>query len=264
MARFRQRENEILDDPNADFPPVLRAVTDSAYDKLLKRYTPEQLDATRLGYQKANEFIRRFVAAGGILKEGSDPPRGMAGMLMHEALVMDVEAGVPPMTAIQAATLNVAKTFHKDRDYGSVEPGKVADLSIIEGDPLKDIWMTQNVKILIMDGKIVDIGFHKYKNPIPAFYSYQTLPREIEISPLLATQGTAVTLTVRGRGVLPTHRVMLNGKEMQTRYVKRGQLEAVIPPDAIAEAGTYIVTVKSVGEPLPESYPAHLVVGFKN
>ena len=264
MARFRQRENEILDDPNADFPPVLRAVTDSAYDKLLKRYTPEQLDATRLGYQKANEFIRRFVAAGGILKEGSDPPRGMAGMLMHEALVMDVEAGVPPMTAIQAATLNVAKTFHKDKDYGSVEPGKVADLSIIEGDPLKDIWMTQNVKMLIMDGRIVDIGFHKYKNPIPAFYSYQTLPREIDISPLLATQGTAVTLTVRGRGVLPTQRVMLNGKEMPTRYVKRGQLEAVIPADAIAEAGTYIVTVKSVGEPLPESYPAHLVVGFKN
>ena len=72
-----------------------------------------------------------------------------------------------------------------------------------------------------------------------------------------------MTLTVRGRGVLPTQRVALNGKEMPTRYVKRGQLEAVIPPDAIAEAGTYIVTVKSVGEPLPESYPAHLVVGFR-
>jgi adenine deaminase len=198
-----------------------------------------------------------------MLKEGSDPPRGMAGLLMHEALVMDVEAGVPPMTAIQAATLNVAKTFHKDKDYGSVEPGKVADLSIVEGDPLKDIWMTQNVKMLIMDGKIVDIGFHKYKNPIPAFYSYQTLPREIDISPKLVTQGSQVTLTVRGRGMWPTHRVMFNGKELETRFVKRNQIEADIPPEAIAEAGTYIVTVKSVGEQLPESFPAHLVVGFK-
>jgi adenine deaminase len=187
----------------------------------------------------------------------------MAGLLMHEALVMDVEAGVPPMTAIQAATLNVAKTFHKDKDYGSVEPGKVADLSIIEGDPLKDIWMTQNVKMLIMDGKVVDIGFHKYKNPIPAFYSYQTLPREIDISPKLVTQGTPVTLTVRGRGMWPTHCIMLNGKELETRFVKRNQMEATIPPEAIAEAGTYIVTVKSVGEQLPESYPAHLVVGFR-
>ena len=113
MARFRQKENEILDDPNADFPDTLRAITDSAYDKLLKRYKPEQLEATRIGYQKANEFIRRFVAAGGILKEGSDPPRGMAGMLMHEALAMDVEAGVPPMTAIQAATLNVAQDLQE-------------------------------------------------------------------------------------------------------------------------------------------------------
>jgi hypothetical protein len=263
MERFRQKEHEILDDPNAAFPPILRVITDSAYDKLLKHYTSEQLEATKVGYQKANEFIRRFVAAGGLLKEGSDPPRGMAGLLMHEALVMDVEAGVPPMTAIQAATLNVAKTFHKDKDYGSVEPGKVADLSIIEGDPLKDIWMTQNVKMLIMDGRIVDTGFHKYRNPIPAFYSYQTLPREIDISPKVVTQGTQVTLVVRGRGMWPTHRVMLNGKELETRYVKRNQIEATVPPEAIAEAGTYIVTVKSVGEPLPESYPAHLVVGFK-
>jgi len=52
-------------------------------------------------------------------------------------------------TAIQAATLNVARTFKKDKDYGSVEPGKVADLSIVEGDPLQDIWMTQNVKMVI-------------------------------------------------------------------------------------------------------------------
>ena len=110
---------------------------------------------------RANEFIRRFVAAGGILKEGSDPPRGMAALLMHQALVMDVEAGVPPMAAIQAATLNVAKTFGKDKDYGSVEPGKVADLSIIEGDPLEDIWMTQNVKMVVMDGKVVDIAFQQ-------------------------------------------------------------------------------------------------------
>ena len=59
---------------------------------------------------------------------------------------MDVEAGVPPMTSIQSATLNVAKTFSKDKDYGSVEAGKVADLSIIEGDPLKDIWARRTSK----------------------------------------------------------------------------------------------------------------------
>ena len=264
--RFRKRENEILDNPNADLPAAVRAVTDNSYDKLLKRYTPAQLEQAKVGYEKAKEFIRRFVQAGGILKEGSDPPRGMAALLMHQALAMDVEAGVPPMKAIQAATLNVARTFKKDKDYGSVEPGKVADLSIVEGDPLQDIWMTQNVKMVVMDGKVVDIGFKKYKNPIASFYSYQSLPLDLEISPLFLIEGSGpTTLKVRGQGGMwPFHRVMLNGEPLPTSFVSKDELKAIISPEAIPTAGTYIVTLKCEGEAFPESHRAHLVVGFNN
>ena len=263
--RFRERENQILNDPNADLPAAVRAVTDNSYDKLLKRYTPEQLEQAKVGYDKANEFIRRFVQAGGILKEGSDPPRGMAALLMHQALAMDVEAGVPPMTAIQAATLNVARTFRKDKDYGSVEPGKVADLSIVEGDPLQDIWMTQNVKMVVMDGKVIDIGFKKYKNPIASFYSYQSLPLDLEISPLFLIEGSGpTTLRVRGAGRdVAVPRVMLNGEPLPTSFVSKDELKAIIAPEAIPTAGTYIVTLKCEGEAFPESHRAHLVVGFK-
>jgi hypothetical protein len=263
-ARFRARERQILDNPDADLPAAVRTITDNAYEKLFKRYTPEQLDRTKIFYDKANEFIRRFVKAGGILKEGSDPPRGMAAMLLHEALVMDVEAGVPPMIAIQAATLNVARTFKKDKDYGSVEPGKVADLCIIEGDPLRDIWMTQNVKMVVMDGKVIDIGFRKYKNPIPAFYAYQTLPLDLDISPLMVVEGSGpFVLKVRGPGMWPFHRVLLNGHVLPTRFVNKSEIEATVAPQLIAAAGTYIVTVKPEGELLPESHRAHLVVGFR-
>jgi hypothetical protein len=66
--RFRERENQILNDPNADLPASVRTVTDNAYDKLLKRYKPEQREQARIGYEKASEFIRRFVQAGGMLK----------------------------------------------------------------------------------------------------------------------------------------------------------------------------------------------------
>jgi imidazolonepropionase-like amidohydrolase len=263
--RFREREREILNNPNADLPAAVRAVTDNAYDKLFKRYTPEQLEQTKRGYEKANEFIRRFVQAGGILKEGSDPPRGMAALLMHQALAMDVEAGVPPMTAIQAATLNVAKTFRKDNDYGSVEAGKVADLSIIQGNPLQDIWATQNVKMVIMDGQLVNHEFQKYKNPIASFYSYQSLPLDLDISPLFLIEGSGpTTLKIRGRGGMwPFHQVMLNGEPLPTSFVSKDELKATISPEAIAKAGTYIVTLRCEGEPFPESNRAHLVVGFK-
>ena len=262
--RFWQKEQELLADPGANFPTAVRVITEYTTEKLLKRYRPEQLERTRIGYAKANDFIHRFVQAGGILKEGSDSPRGMAGLLMHEALTMDVEAGVPPMTAIEAATLNVARTFRKDKDYGSVEPGKVADLSIVEGNPLQDMWATTNVKTVVMNGKVVDIGFHKYVNPIPEFNSWQQLSEHIEVSPLALTQGTGPTiLKVKGKGFWPFHQVLLNGHELETRFVSRGELDATVPAEAIQDVGMYKVTVKSRGEPVAESYPAPLVVRFK-
>ena len=239
-------------------------MTENSYDKLLRRYSPAQLERAKVGYEKANEFIRRFVEAGGILKEGSDPPRGMAALLMHQALVMDVEAGVPPMTAIQAATLNAARTFKIDADHGSIEPGKVADLFVVDGDPLQDIWATQNVRTVVMDGEVLDTTFRRYKNPIPSFYSYQTLPMDLELSPLLLTEGAGPTvLKVRGKGIWPFHRVYLNGRPVPTTYVSNTELQATISPEAIASAGTYVVTVRAEGEPLPESHRAHLVVGFR-
>jgi hypothetical protein len=198
----------------------------------------------------------------------------MAGLLLHQALAMDVEAGVPNMVAIQAATLNAAKAFSKDNDYGSVEVGKVADLSIVDGDPLQDIWATTNVKLVVMDGKVIDPAFTGYKNPIPSFYAYQTLPSELEISPFSTVQSTPTTIRVRGEGLWPFHRVMLkrefgslfnfNSIELPTKYISKTELEAEIAPEHISEAGTYTVTVKADGEILPESHRAHLVVGFRS
>jgi hypothetical protein len=48
-----------------------------------------------------------------------------------------------------------------------------------------------------------------------------------------------------------------------TRFVAKDEIEATISPEAIAKAGTYIVTLKCEGEAFPESHRAHLVVGFK-
>jgi hypothetical protein len=168
------------------------------------------------------------------------------------------------MTVIQAETLNVAKTFHKDKDYGNVEPGKVADLTIVEGNPLQDMWATTNVKMVVMSGKTIDIGFHKYVNPIPEFNSWQKLSERYRSRPLALTQGSGPTvLKVMGRGFWPFHEVLLNGRELETRFVNRTELDATIPLDAVQEPGMYKVTVKSRGEPVAESYPAPLVVRFK-
>jgi hypothetical protein len=150
--------------------------------------------------------------------------------------------------------------------------GKVADLSIVEGDPLQDIWATTNVKLVVMGGQVIDPGFTGVKNPIPSFYAYQTQPADLEIAPLSTVQSRPTTIRVKGEGMWPFHRVMLkrefgslfnfNSIELPTKYVSKTELEAEIAPEYITEAGTYTITVKADGEILPESNRAHLIVGF--
>ena len=68
-------------------------------------------------------------------------------------------------------------------------------------------------------------------------------------------------MTVKSKGFWPFHYVLLNGKELETMFVSRSELKAIIPPEAIRDVGLYLVTVKSRGEPIAQSYPAPFVVG---
>ena len=87
---------------------------------------------------------------------------------------------------------------------------------------------------------------------------------DLDVSPLLVTErANATVLTVKGKGIWPHHRVYLNGQPLPTQFVSNKELQANIPPELIALPGTYIVTVRSDGEPLAESHRAHIVVGFR-
>ena len=57
---------------------------------------------------------------------------------------------------------------------------------------------------------------------------------------------------------VPPRRVVLNGEPLLTSFVSKDKLEAVISPEAIVKADTYIVTLKREGELFPESHRAHL------
>jgi imidazolonepropionase-like amidohydrolase len=264
---FKARSLAILDDPKAKgLPPVLRELA-TALDAEYQTFSPQRLDLAKDGYKKLQDFIRRFVKAGGILRAGSDPNNGMPALDLHMEMKMLVESGLTPMQAIQAGTINVAKGFRKDKDFGTIEPGKVADIAVIEGDPLKDIWATQNVKMVVLNGEVQDIDFQPgYKNPIPSpDPTWPFTPSAIDISPRSIAQGSGPTvLKIRTRrGFLPYHKVSINGAELETRFISATELEAVVPPRAVNEAGIYTVMVVAPGEFVNRSSPAFLVVPFK-
>ena len=266
-ARFKERELSILDRKEASYlPGVLREQALRQYERYAT-FPPERLNNAREGYKKIEDFIRRFVQAGGIIRAGSDPNNGLPGLGVHQEITMFVEAGLTPMQAIQAATINVARAFRKDKDFGTVEPGKVADIIAVEGDPLKDVWATQNVKLVVLGGKIVDQDFHaNHKNPIPEIRPWRATPQQIEISPRAVAEGSrAVTVKITTRrGFDRFHKVTWNGKELETRFVSSTELEAVVPPQLIMQVGTYPIIVVGQGDYASKSAPAYFIVSFKN
>jgi len=265
VERFKERELSILDKKAAGYlPGVLREQALGQYERYAK-FSPERLNNAREGYKKIEDFIRRFSQAGGIIRAGSDPNNGLPGLGMHQEMVMFVEAGMTPMQAIQAGTINVAKAFRKDKDFGTVEPGKIADIIAIDGDPLKNIWAVQNVKLVVLGGKVVDHEFHaNYKNPISAVRAWRATPQEIEISPRSLAQGASGILKVTARrGFDRYHRVTLNGKMLETRFVSPSELEATIPPQLTKEVGTYPIMVVGQGDSASKSAPSYFIVSFK-
>ncbi|MBY5920733.1 metal-dependent hydrolase family protein [Ferrimonas balearica] len=82
-----------------------------------------------------------------------------AGVFPHgengQEFIYMVEAGMPPMAAIQSATINAATLLRIDDQLGSVEPGKLADLVAVKGDPLTAIQLMTDVRFVMKDGQVV-------------------------------------------------------------------------------------------------------------
>ena len=66
-----------------------------------------------------------------------------------------VDLGVPPMQAIQAATLWPARFLHVEDDLGTLAPGRLADIIAVRGDPLHNMAVLRNVDVVIQGGKRV-------------------------------------------------------------------------------------------------------------
>ena len=101
----------------------------------------------------AQENLRRIAAAGGVIVLGSDQSNGPAS---HRELELLVEAGIPPLEVIRIGTLNGAVFLGKERLMGSVEEGKLADLVLLNADPLADINNAKDIYLVIKAGQIID------------------------------------------------------------------------------------------------------------
>ena len=76
------------------------------------------------------------------------------GYSLHRELEIYNQAGIPAPEVLRIATLGAAQVMHMDRDFGSVSPGKFADMILVNGDPAANISDIRHIEIVIKNGVI--------------------------------------------------------------------------------------------------------------
>ncbi len=95
---------------------------------------------------------RALLERGVLVNAGAHGQR--EGLGMHWEIRAMVKGGMSPMQALSAATINPARYMGFEKDLGSIETGKLADLLVIDGDPLADIGVTDHLVYVIQNGRI--------------------------------------------------------------------------------------------------------------
>jgi len=112
---------------------------------------PGMDDTYRKSFAKMMDFAGLLYRSGIPIEAGTD---SMAGFALHHELELDVQAGIPAAEVLQNATLNAARIMSLDKELGSIAPGKLADVVLVDGDPTKNISDIRKTSLVVKDGVI--------------------------------------------------------------------------------------------------------------
>ncbi len=119
-------------------------------------------------YEKLVQVLLRMQNAGVVVMagSGSGPAGTHPGAELHEELELLVAAGLTPAQALRGVTSEPAKYFRAEESLGQVQAGKVADLVLLDADPLSDIRNTRKIDAVVMGGKVLaKAKLNALKNP---------------------------------------------------------------------------------------------------
>ncbi|HXS91771.1 MAG TPA: amidohydrolase family protein [Steroidobacteraceae bacterium] len=115
---------------------------------------PEGKDARYHESQLATLRMTKLLYDSGIpIVAGTD---GLPGFTLHRELELYAQAGISPPEVLRIATLGAARVAHKDKELGSITPGKLADLVLIDGDPAKRISDVRRTALVMKDGALYE------------------------------------------------------------------------------------------------------------
>lgn len=124
----------------------------------LKSRSAEANAQAKLVFQKSLEVVGAMRRAGVQIIAGTDTPNPFVfpGFSLHDELGLLVRAGLTPMEALQASTRDAAKYLGMLDSSGTIEKGKLADLVLLDANPLADIGNTRKIRAVVVAGRLVD------------------------------------------------------------------------------------------------------------
>jgi hypothetical protein len=114
---------------------------------------PDKVQRYADSFRKVLALVRMLHDAGVTIVPGTD---ALSGFSLHRELELYVEAGIPPAEVLRMATLGSAQVMKRNGELGTVEPGKLADLILIDGDPVARIADVRRVTLTVKDGVVFD------------------------------------------------------------------------------------------------------------
>src|SRR5690349_1559456 len=162
-----QRGGTFLDQRDLKHQPLDKYVPAYWRDVTWRRFTDEMMpDLLRDPLPLRREYFARNLQIVGALHRGGVPFMAgtdtapgvyiMPGFSLHDELANFVESGFTPMESLQTATSNPARFLGMESSFGSVEPGKIADLVLLSANPLEDIRNTRKITAVIANGRLFD------------------------------------------------------------------------------------------------------------
>jgi tetratricopeptide (TPR) repeat protein len=136
-------------------PKAKRESWELKNDPWVSPLTVEDWAVEKKVYRKELALVGAMHRAGVKLLAGTDTgnPYCFPGFSLHDELGLLVEAGLTPLEALQAATYNAAEFLGMMESLGTVEAGKMADLVLLDADPIKDIANTKKIAAVVVGGK---------------------------------------------------------------------------------------------------------------
>jgi hypothetical protein len=157
IEQFRNEDAVLAVDPSLAYVPE-QALSIWRTSRLYEITDADDLAQLHVGYDIIRHLLRLHRELGGRVLAGSDTYLSIPGLSLQRELLFFVDTGFSPLDAIRMATLDNAEFMGIADDLGSVEPGKLADLVVLDSDPLASIDNIASVSAVYRGGDAVDLG----------------------------------------------------------------------------------------------------------